>query len=76
MRKAQNKIVTEIASTNMTHIYLCKLINNKKTSIDYNEIYNENLNTQIEIFKRMERNLEKENRSKTNKNTPCDPSYC
>ena len=44
----------------MPHIYTCNLINNTKPNInDYNEIYNGNLMNQIDIFRRMETNLEK-----------------
>ena len=39
---------------NMLHIYSCKLINEIIPSINYNKIYNGNLNTQIEVFRRME----------------------
>ena len=64
---------------NMPHIYSCKLINNTKPCINYNNIYNGNLNAQIDIFRRMENNLEKRNQIKEKEKhpcDPCDPPYC
>ena len=64
---------------NMPHIYSCKLINKVIPNINYSEIYNGNLNTQIEIFRRMENNLEKINQIKEKQKHPCDPCdplYC
>ena len=63
----------------MSHVYSCKFINKAKPSINYNEIYNGNLNTQIEIFRRMEWNLEKREQIKNEQKhpcDPCDPPYC
>ena len=45
----------------MLHIYNCESLNQNKTQIPYNEIFNGNLESQIEIFRRMETNLEKRN---------------
>ena len=50
-----------------------------KQNKNYNEIYNGNLNTQIEIFRRMEWNLEKREQIKNEQKhpcDPCDPPYC
>ena len=64
---------------NMPHIYSCKLINNTKPNIDYNEIYNGNFKNQIKILRRMDNNLEKRNQMKEKEIypcDPCDPPYC
>ena len=63
----------------MPHIYSCKLINNIKPNIDYNEIYNGNFKNQMEILRRMTNNLEKRNQMKEKEIypcDPCDPPYC
>ena len=59
---------------NMSHIYSCEILNKKKTKISFDEIYNGNLHNQIEIFRRIENNLEERRKMKTENNFPCDPS--
>ena len=59
---------------NISHIYSCEILNEKKTTISYNEIYNGNLNNQIEIFRRIENNLDERRKMKNENNFPCDPS--
>ena len=49
-------------------------MNLNKSKIKYEELYNGNLNYKIEIFRRLERNLEKRLEIKTKKNFPCDLS--
>ena len=43
---------------NISHIYSCKSLNKNEFRILFNEFYNGNLEQQIEIFKRLENNLE------------------
>ena len=56
---------------NISHIYECKSLNEQETKLPYNEIYNGNLNNQIEIFRRLEKSLKERNEMKTNI-FPCD----
>ena len=56
--KKEEKCVCGTVET-MQHIYSCESLNSKKTNLDYNLVYNGNLNTQVEIFRRFEDNLEK-----------------
>ena len=51
---------------NMLHIYNCEYLNQNETQIPYNEIFNGNLESQKEIFRRMETNLEKRNEKLNN----------
>ena len=62
----------------ISHIYECKSLNQLEAKISYNEIYNGNLNNQIEIFRRLEISLEKRIKMKTNISPcdPCDPLDC
>ena len=55
----------------MAHIYYCKSLNQNSPEIPYDQIYNGNLNSQIEIFKRFEKNLE-ENKEIKGNDYPCD----
>ena len=55
---------------NLPHIYLCESYNEKKVEISYKELYNGNLLNQIEIFRRVEKNLKK----RTEIKSPCDLS--
>ena len=59
---------------NISHLYSCEILNEKKTTISFDEIFNGNLNNQMEIFRRMENNLEERMRKKTENNFPCDLS--
>ena len=58
----------------MQHIYSCESLNQKKTNLDFNLVYNGNQNIQIEIFRRFEDNLGKRNKIKTNIVNPGDLS--
>ena len=56
---------------NLTHIYSCRKLNKIEPKITYNQIYNGNLNTKLEIFRRIEINLEIRNQIKEDI-IPCD----
>ena len=56
----------------MPHIYNCEYLNGKKSKIIYNELYNGNLINQINIFRRMEENIEKRQEIKMKNSFPCD----
>ena len=56
----------------LSHIYICKFLNQMKTKTSYEEIYNGNLQTQIQIFRRMEHNKERSKEIKSGNNSPCD----
>ena len=60
------------------YINECKSLNQTEAKIPYNEIYNGNLNNQIEIFRRLEISLENRTKMKTNiyPCDPCDPLDC
>ena len=63
----------------LPHIYICESLNQMKTKTCYEEIYNGNLKTQIQIYRRMENNLERRKELKLRINFPrdlCDPLYC
>ena len=53
------------------HIYLCKQLNNEKTNIEYNKIFEENVKIQKQIYERFKENFE---RRKQNVISPSDPS--
>ena len=57
---------------NISHIYECKSLNEQQAKLPYNEIYNGNLNNQLEIFRRIEKSLKERDKMKTNI-FPCDP---
>ena len=60
----------------LSHIYICESLNQMKTKTNYEEIYNGNLKTQIQIYRRMENNLERRKELKLRINFPrdlCDP---
>ena len=48
----------------MEHVYNCTTMNNKESNIPYNRIYNGNIGEQVEIFRRFQRNMKKENKEK------------
>ena len=52
------------ADENLQHIYSCQAFNKIKPEIQYNEIYNGNLKTQIQIYRRMEKCMELRNQVK------------
>ena len=53
------------------HIYLCKQLNNEKTNIEYNKIFEENVKIQKQIYERFKEFFE---RRKQNVISPSDPS--
>ena len=69
--KKEEKCICGAIET-MAHIYLCKSLNQNNQEISYDQIYNGNLNSQIEVFKRFQKNLEIRKEIKENDN-PCDP---
>ena len=56
---------------NLPHIYSCNILNKIEPKISYHQIYNGNLKTKIDIFRRIEINLERRKALKEDK-TPCD----
>ena len=63
----------------MLHIYNCENINAMKPELSYDKIYNGNLKSQIEVFRRIEKNLEMRQEIKIRNISPCNPSdplYC
>ena len=62
-----------------SHIYSCESLNQKKSRIEYDRIYNGNLENIKEILTRMKANLETRIRLKSRIESPRDPSdplYC
>ena len=57
---------------NISHINECKSLNELQAKLPYNEIYNGNLNNQLEIFSRLDKLLKERDKMKT-KIFPCDP---
>ena len=59
---------------NMKHIYECKILNmNKKTTIPYENVYNGNLQQQIEVYRRFKENLIRREQLKEKLiSNPCD----
>ena len=63
----------------MFHIYSCEYLNQKKFRIDYDRIYDGNIENLKEILTRMKANLETRIRMKSRNESPRDPSdplYC
>ena len=57
----------------MKHIYQCETINDGETDyLKYEKIFEGNINEQIEVFRKFERNMEKRKQLKENF-IPCDP---
>ena len=54
------------------HTYDCESLNENKSKIKYDEIYNGNLTYKIEVFRRLEKSIEKSREIKMNDNFPCD----
>ena len=54
------------------HTYDCESLNENKSNIKYDEIYNGNLTYKIEVFRRLEKSIEKCREIKMNNNFPCD----
>ena len=64
---------------NMQHIYYCEFLNQKKPQSSYDLIFNGNIKSQIEIYRKFTTNMERRQELKTRKESPCDPSdplYC
>merc|ERR1711954_308067 len=59
---------------NQEHIYSCKFLNEKKEIIEYNRIFEENLNAQKKVYERFKENFEIRNQKLENDNHPADPS--
>ena len=63
----------------MQHIYYCEFLNQKKPQLSYDLIFNGNVKSQIEIFRKFTTNLERRQELKSRKESPCDlrdPLYC
>ena len=58
----------------MPHIYDCETLNDRKSKPKYDEIYNGSLNNKIEIFRKLEKSLEKRQEIITKNSIPCDLS--
>ena len=61
------------AIEDMAHIYFCKSLNQNEPEIIYEKIYNGNLKSQVEVYKRFKKNLETRETMKERKDFPCDP---
>ena len=63
----------------MLHIYNCEIINAINPEMSYEKIYNGNLKSQIEVFRRIEKNLKMRQEIEIRNISPCDPRdplYC
>ena len=59
---------------NMNHIYECEMLENEKERVSYDKIYSGDINEQTEVFRRMEKCLEKrEILQELDNELPCDP---
>ena len=67
--KKEEKCLCGLVET-MDHIYACEFLNEMKPEINYEKLYNGNLRSQIEIFRKMETNLERRNQMRTENNVP------
>ena len=72
-----SKIKTECLcgeAENMEHLYECNTLNEKEPILPYQKLYCGNINEQIQIFKRIEKCLEKRQDLKNSgEKLPCDP---
>ena len=58
---------------NMEHLYECKILNENEPVLPYQKVYCGNINEQIEVFNRIEKNLEKRIELKNSEEKlPCD----
>ena len=76
-QKEEKCVCGELES--MLHIYYCDILNQKKPELSYDLIFNGNLKSQIEIFRKFTKNLETREELKSKKEFPCDlcdPLYC
>ena len=51
----------------MTHIYECKYLNNKKITMNYENIYKDNVENMKIVFKRFRKNMEKREKNQIKK---------
>ena len=59
----------------MKHIYECDIYNEEEAMLNYEEIYNGDMNDQIEIFRKFEENYRKREELKNiETELPCDPT--
>ena len=54
----------------MKHLYICEELSSETSILEYEEIYNANIDEQIRVFSRFEQNFEVRNKLKNS--TPCD----
>ena len=76
-QKEEKCICVEVED--IQHIYNCEIIDAKKPELTYDKIYNGNLKSQIEVFRRIEKNLEIRQEILIRNKSPCDlsdPLYC
>ena len=60
---------------NMSHLYNCELLSEKKEKrLEYEKIFNGTINQQIEIFRIIQQNLNQREATIIEMITPCDPS--
>ena len=59
---------------NMNHIYECEMLESEKERVSYDKIYSGDINEQTEVFRRIEKCIEKREILKELDNElPCDP---
>ena len=58
---------------NQEHIYSCKILNEKKEIIEYNRIFEENVNAQKQVYERFVENIKLRKQKIENHNQPADP---
>ena len=72
-----SKIKTECLcgeAENMEHLYECNTLNENEPILPYQKLYSGNINEQIQIFKRIQKYLEKRRDLKNSgEKLPCDP---
>ena len=56
------------------HIYSCELLNEKKETIEYNRIFEDNVNAQKKVYEKFRTNFERRNEKMRNDYFPSDPS--
>ena len=54
----------------MKHLYICEQLSSETSELEYEEIYNGNIDEQIRVFRRFEQNFEVRNKLKNS--SPCD----
>ena len=58
----------------MKHIYNCEVLNSETHKLPFEKIFSGNMNEQIEVFKRFDKNFETRNKLKSENSFPCDPN--